>query len=364
MGRPREGWKIRKPKGQRCYTVRFTFQGRQLELGTGEEREEAAAVEAARIYAETLSGRRKVEQRRKPQASVGGERGVREVGAAWLTDLEGTLDETTIGTYAIYLNAHFSEWFGTIDKIRTELIIEYFKHRLQCVKQSSVKKERSALVGFVEFCVRTKLLDELPDIPRVPEQPGTAHPRGSRVHTELTPKETLKWIAALPERSRGKWPIRARFEVAYWTTLRPATLSALSVPEHYTKGARYLSIEAQHDKARYARLVPLSKEARAALDRVCPEKGLIFGHHDYRPHLEKAAKKALPPEKARTVFAYELRGAGITHKLEETGNLPGVQYLAGHKYASTTALYVRSSLRAAEEVVSPRKVSGVKKRKP
>jgi hypothetical protein len=63
--------------------------------------------------------------------------------------------------------------------------------------------------------------------------------------------------------------------VAFETTLRPSTLNALSVPEHYTRGASTLAITDSIDKARFGREVPLSEDARAALDAVIPEAGLI-----------------------------------------------------------------------------------------
>jgi hypothetical protein len=77
--------------------------------------------------------------------------------------------------------------------------------------------------------------------------------------------------------------------VAYETALRPATVDALSVPQHYTKGAASLTITYEIDKARYGSSLPLSDEARAALDAVVHERGLIFGCHDYDDQLKKAA---------------------------------------------------------------------------
>lgn len=50
MGRPREGWKVRKRKRFRCYTVRFTHRGFAVELSTGQEDLGAAKQEAARIF--------------------------------------------------------------------------------------------------------------------------------------------------------------------------------------------------------------------------------------------------------------------------------------------------------------------------
>lgn len=360
MGRPREGWTLRPPKpGRKYFTVRFTHDGRQVEPSTGESDPVRAAERAAEIYARATSGAGEPVQRRRAPALVG--RPLGEVGASWLSEVDGTtLDPETAKTYGLYLSTHLGPFFGELELVTTERAKEYLSERLRKVKGSTVRKELSCLRGLLAWAHARGLLPSAPALPSVPKRtPGTAHPRGKRTHTELSPAEVRKLLAALPERSKHGWPVRARFVVAYETTLRPATLDALSVPEHYTKGARYLRLEAVNDKGRYERMVPLTRAAQRALSSVCPEAGPIFGRHDYRDALEKAARSALSKDKAATFFGYELRGAGITHLLEETGNMPGVQYLAGHKHASTTALYVRASLRAAEQVVS-----GARKRRP
>lgn len=356
MGRPREGWTLRPPKpGRKYHTVRFTHNGRQVEPSTGEADPVRAAERAAEIYAQATRGVAPVKRRRAPTALVG--RALGEVGASWLSEVDGSLlDAETAKTYGLYLSTHLGPFFRTLDGVTTERTKEYLSERLRTVKGSTVRKELSCLRSLLAWAVERKLLQEAPIVASVPKRtPGTAHPQGRREHTELSPAEVLKLIAALPERSKHGWPVRARFVVAYETTLRPATIDALSVPEHYRKGSRYLRLEAEDDKGRFERHVPLSKAARDALDSICPEDGSIFGSHDYRDQLEKAAKAALPKDKAATFFGYELRGAGITHLLERTGNMPGVQYLAGHKHTNTTAKYVRASLRAAEEVVSGRR---------
>ena len=351
MARPREGWKLRPPKtGRKFYTVRFTHEGRQVEPSTGETDAVRAAERAAEIYAQATRGVAPVQPRRLATALGGRQLG--EVAASWLSEVDGTtLDRETARTYALYVSTHLGPFFGTLDRVEA-LGPQYVAARLRLVKGATVRKELSCLRGLLAWAVERGLLSSMPALPSVPKRAaGTAHRQGRRQHTELSPAEVEALLEAMPERSVHGWPVRARFVVAYETTLRPATLDALSVPEHYTKGARYLRLQAEDDKGRYERMVPLSARARAALDAVCPEKGTIFGRHDYRDQLEKAASLALSPDKAATFFGYEFRGAGITHRLEETGNLPGVQYLAGHKLTSTTARYVRASLRAAEQVV-------------
>jgi hypothetical protein len=59
---------------------------------------------------------------------------------------------------------------------------------------------------------------------------------------------------------------------------------------------------------------------------VCPGEGLIFGRHDYRLQLPKAAKQVLPPHVAATFTAYDLRHRCAT-ELAATGDLTGAAYL-------------------------------------
>jgi site-specific recombinase XerC len=60
----------------------------------------------------------------------------------------------------------------------------------------------------------------------------------------------------------------------------------------------------------------------------------------------------LPAAIADRFCGAHLRSAFITHALEKTGNLAGVQYLAGHKQAKTTGGYARPSFRAAEAALA------------
>jgi integrase len=195
-------------------------------------------------------------------------------------------------------------------------------------------------------------ITELPAVPVVKASvSGTryTHRRRSKA-PELSPEEIQKVLDELDEWSTNEpwFPIRARFGGAYETTLRPATLDKLKAPENYAVGAAHLTLTDEDDKEAYGRAVPLTLRARRALDSVCPEEGVIFGAHRWNHFLGPAAAAALSPEKARVFTGQHFRSAGITHLLERTGNMPGVQYLAGHKHASTTARYVRPSMRAAE----------------
>lgn len=357
MARPAAGWRLRKPRpGERTRYVRFSHGGKQHELSTGHWEREAAAHAAADLYAQVVSGKY-IAAAKTARPKVGG-RLIGQVAADWLSATDAERDERTSATYAGYFSAQLGSFFETIEAVTTERAQEYIRHRLRSVKAGTIRKELSALRGLLAWAYA----DRAPIIPSVPKKlQGTAHAMGKRTRTALTPAEAQAVIAKLPEWSRSRevkgeatplrWPIRARFVVAYETSLRPATLDALSVPEHYEKGATHLRIPEEDDKARHGRSVPLSAEARRALDSVAPKAGLIFGSHDYRDALEKAAAAVLPAGKAATFHAYDLRRARITHWLEDTGNLPGTQWLAGHKHMSTTAKYVEASLRAAEDVL-------------
>jgi integrase len=114
-----------------------------------------------------------------------------------------------------------------------------------------------------------------------------------------------------------------------------------------------LRITAGIDKNEYARTLPLTDVARAALDSVCPSEGLIFGKHDYRPQLQKAAKQVLPPHLAVTFTAYDLRHRCAT-ELAATGDLTGAAYLMGHKQVTTLNRYARPEQSAAARVLAAR----------
>jgi integrase len=110
-----------------------------------------------------------------------------------------------------------------------------------------------------------------------------------------------------------------------------------------------LWVPTEHDKTGAQREIPLTKRSLEALDAVAPKSGLIFGDHDYRDLLQAAAKKALPDYKAKTFCAQHLRSAGLTVLAELSPT--GAQMIAGHKYLSTTSIYVRAREKEASKVI-------------
>lgn len=363
MGRPLAGWKLRERNGQQ--NVWFTFEGKQVERATGESDLERAAKAGARIYAEITSGKGRTKKRNHlaRQGTTG--TSIDDVAKDWLNRQKARLDPMTVSTYSVYFDRRddgLVAFFESFEAITPATIKEYIDDRLLRVRYQTVKHELSVLRQVIEFARDEGIVSDPPEVPRFSvKKHGRGKPCKMRKRSaapELSPQEVDAIISLLPVWSRkyqgtGRWPIRARFVVGYETSLRPTLLDALSVPEHYNRGSKVLRVPSDDDKIRFGRTVPLSKRARDALDEVISKKGNVFGHHDYREVLRKAAKEVLGEDDPRwQIFnGAHLRSARITHALERTGNLPGVQFLAGHKRSSTTAIYVKPSERAAKAVL-------------
>ena len=357
MARSAKGWNLSRDDRTQIYFVRFSYAGRRRKLSTGERDPGTASIAASKIYAEVVSGRRTIEVDSKTPAYL-----VEEVAAKWLCAVESSLDSTTFEQYEIYVSAHWQTFFGTMDHFVDASIEDYKSARLRKVKRTTLLKELSALRGFLKWAEQHEFLAAMPLIESPPPKvTGTADKKKPH-KTEPVPldeTEVEQLIQHLPEFSkRSRWsepyPVRARFEVAWETGLRPATLDSLMAPLDYKPGRTTLRVRDEADKARDGRELPLSDRARAALDRICPTEGLIFGQHDYRAHLRAAAKAAgLPPEKATKISSYDFRHGRLTHFAENAGdNIPGIMYLVGHRHATTTDKYIRRSRRAAENVLA------------
>lgn len=274
----------------------------------------------------------------------------------WVESLTGQVKANTAELYQLHWTAHLLPFFQNPTAIGSDSIAAYSRQRLTKVKRKTLLKERCSLRAFLEWSREVGYLEEAPAIPPLPRRAkGTAYEVRRRGRaTRLEPDEARALIAALPRWSKPttgeRYPVRARFELMYETALRPSTLDALSVPEHYRRGDDCLIVTEDIDKSAFGRELPLTERARLALESVAPAAGVIFGRHDYRCLLERAAGRVLDPDRARTFTAYDLRHARLT-QLAEHGDLPGVAYVAGHRDVNTTGIYVHPGLRAAKRVL-------------
>jgi site-specific recombinase XerD len=371
------GWSIRRRGEGRVWTVRYTLpDGTGDERSTGAHDREAALAEGARIYADAVrraeSSPVAVRQRRLVVDFPGAL-------ALWLASLVNTHAKITLGVWEGWAS-HWIEYFGELHNITSGTCKDWVSSRLAKVKRQSVKRELAALRSFIRFAHERGLIPELVQIANAPRQAsGTACAVRRRVAAlPLTVQQVEAFLAALPETSEAPdnradvYPVRDRFRAQYETGLRPSTMDRIRTPEHYRPGESALRLSDETDKARWGRDVPLTPQAQAALDRALawieeqrrakaaalgrpaptePYAGPIFGAHDYRKPVRKAARAVLPAELAARFCAAHLRSARITHLLERGANIVGVQYSVGHKQLSTTNKYVRPTFRAAVEAM-------------
>lgn len=211
--------------------------------------------------------------------------------ARWLQSLKTTHASNTIDTWRSYARAHWLPFFVDATGLTRERFSEYLKTRLGHVLKATVKKERTALRGFLEWGLVHGDLPPPPYAPPAPIDPdqldqwandvvgswvpklskrglGTPYKHRRRVASfDLPPDQVKALINALPEwsisRRVPRFPVRARFILAYETSLRPSTLDRIRVPKHYRIGSAELELSDDTDKARFGRAVPLSKRAKA-----------------------------------------------------------------------------------------------------
>lgn len=350
MARRAEGWKLWLDQRTGIYFVRFRFAGQRRLISTGTRDIAEATKKAPETYAAAVYGI-------EPKITSGRELG--SLIASWLADLLTSHDETTTHVYEHYARSKWLSRWRYLEQLKAPTIEKYWRERLGRVTRSTLCKELSALRGFLSWCVDRGYLTEAPKAENPPDR-STGTRVWDRKPVPLSKKEAEALFKKLPEFTKSKkhnvlFPVRARFVVAWETTLRPGALDKMRAPKHYRPGAKMIDIDDEIDKMRQGRPVPLSSRAQQALESVCPPQGLIFGKHDYRKVLRNAAAEAgFPAEKAERISSHGFRHAAITDSLECTDNLVGVQYMAGHRFVSTTARYVQTSVRAAQAVIAAR----------
>jgi len=156
-------------------------------------------------------------------------------------------------------------------------------------------------------------------------------------------------------------PVKARVIVQYETSLRPRTVQRLRAGVNYTKGSGELFINKEIDKNEYERTLKLSHRARAALDSVCPDVGLIFpGHHRLliRYLREAAVRAKLDPKKAEEIANYDLRHARATHLLEAGASLPGAAFVLGHLQVTTMSRYTNLEKTEGDRAIEAAEAKG------
>ena len=345
--------------GAAAYVVFTGRDGKRRTHSAGTRDPRSALAACAKVYAEVTGA---------AAASHGVQKALPSLLSDWVDSKDGVLDPQTVAsleTYAATLHG-FGDLAAMGDPGRVR---RYVNDRLREVLLSTVKKEVSALRSFVRWARDMGLYAELPAWVNFsakeifPSKAGGKRAGAQRGRpNELTTMQVEAFLAALPvlcvkRNGRGrKFPVRARLTFAYATGLRPATIDALLwtdlVLDAEADKATRLRIRRDIDKARYERTVPLSTRAVEAIEavRALPLRsdGRIFGEHDYRDAIRKAAAAAALGVK---VAPYDLRHARATHWLEAGVPLPFVAFLIGHMQMTTTNRYIHPSAEAARSYV-------------
>jgi integrase len=307
-----------------------------------------AAVEAAKVYADTISGRRVARPISADLATAVAE---------FLEDFGMQNSPSWVQIVGLYFKVHLIPHFGSFEHFTPASYADYGRQRLQKVTRPTTRKELSALRVFVNWCNHEHGMT-LPVVPPLPKHgsPGkrTAHAR-KRKATIISSGDAKRILMAMPERSRrtGEFT-RPLFTVLYETALRPTTVLQLETPLHYVCGQDHLFITREIDKEGYERKIPLSPAARAALDRACPKSlGRIFLakksslRHSFVAALQAAGLGHL------NASPYDFRHTTLTAMANTPGvPLTGVSFIAGHKYLSTTSGYVQANENAAREALA------------
>lgn len=360
MGSKPQGWRL-VPRGK-FFHVRFRHEGRRHFVSTGTTDPRRAEIEAARIYADTISGRRG-----SAVASKISNAPLDVAIAKWLATLEGILDDTTLKTYQTTYVARWLDRWERVDQIADDArIADFVRERLRVTLKKTVRKELSALFGFFGYCIEIGLLQNMPARPHIRKTVlGVRSGRQREKAPDVSPGEVEAALAVLPEWSRvrnGKrFPVRARFVFGYETGLRPGALNEIAwgdvLPSPDAPEA--LRIRPQVDKARFGRDVPLSPRARAVLLELraalaaagaTPEASepIFGGPHDFRAALRAGARAA----KLDGLAAYDLRHARATHLVEAGAPLAAVAFIHGHRQLTTTDRYAKGTERAASAALA------------
>ncbi len=298
-------------------------------------------------------------------ALTGGDRAIdAELAAEWCASWRK--DEATIATYTgTYFN-HWHKHFGTLGAMLVEgAWAGYIAARQLRVCGETVYKETCAARVFLLWSKDAGYITAVPDVPVVDKKAGAPRdPNRKPEAIRLEPEQIAAVLANLPEWStgrhappggtgNGRFCVRAYFEVAWETGLRRQTLWSLASPTHWRKGAKKLVIEDAIDKARFGRSVPVPARARAVLDACAPAEGLIFGQHDRRKYLRKAALAAgLDEYTADHLSNHDFRHSRSQHEADNNVPLTAIAHLRGWKNTSMADRYVHASEKRAGEAVA------------
>lgn len=350
MARKRsDGFRLVKDERTGIQICRFWFQGRDHKLSTRTRDLAEARRVGAQIYAETISGRRRVDApKRGPLAPIVAE---------WLAAIEPPIVsqgdwERCEQTWRVQLLPRFPH----IETLTPASIEDFYRTRLREVARETVRKDRAVLLRFVKWAsMRGRDYLHPIEIPQLSKKAKGVPAIQGRAVTKVDRAEVLAILQLLPRYSERKHkPVRALVTLAAEYGLRAELLQKLRVPEHYQLGDLEIRITAEIDKEGEARALALTPLARLELEAIAPVEGLIFGRYDYRRTLRKAAALVIGEERAQYLTFRDLRHAALTDLAEVTQSVGAVAAVAGHRDLRTTSRYFNARERAATAALRAR----------
>src|SRR5215469_10556971 len=127
------GWQLRLPEGRTIYIVRFRHAGQRIDRSTGKSDPSEAAIEAARIYADVVSGRR--------ASRVAVSADLEKAFATWLAEYEMSHSPGTAETVTMYVESHLLPFFGSFERFMAPSYADYMRTRIGQVTRSTLRKE-------------------------------------------------------------------------------------------------------------------------------------------------------------------------------------------------------------------------------
>jgi integrase/recombinase XerC len=184
----------------------------------------------------------------------------------------------------------------------------------------------------------------------VPSNPckGVRAPRAAkRLPQTLSPDEAVALVSMDDPSPLGRRD-RALFELAYSSGLRVSELTGLDVAaiDAATGEARVLG------KGAKTRIVPVGREALAAIERWLPERAKLARPGEAALFVGRSGRRIAPREVQRRikrwaaaaglavdVHPHMLRHSFASHVLQSSGDLRAVQEMLGHASIASTQVY-------------------------
>jgi integrase len=356
MGRKAEEFTLYQ-RDSGVYFVRFRHNGHRFHLSTRTRDRNVARIRAARIYAETVSGRRA--PRRAETKSL------KLLMGEWLASIEPPrVSKDEWNARKLRCQVHFLPYFQETDGLTTAAVEDYVAARLREVQRSTIKKELQTLRQFVKWAERR---GELAEPVQLVAPPATAlgTPSRPRERVDLEPWQVELILEALPERSRMNHPIKAMMTLVWETSLRIDGVQRLQCPRHFTAGANELTLTKDVDKNRWNRSLPLSDRTARYLGALCTDEkgeaivGFIFGEYAYLKTLRATARKIrtkleLSEEACNKIDARDFRHGAASHMAEVSNDVAGIAYMMGHRDVRTSSQYIHPRLHAGRRVTQAR----------